>query len=81
MHHIPLSTPSRSGFLKMLFDYARSQHCEQRLLALSWLSFRMAKLGSHWMDFYEISYFMIDRKSAQKIQVSLTSGKNSGYFT
>jgi len=37
--------------------------------------------GSHRTDFYEISYFIIFLKAVQKIQFSLQSGKNNGYFT
>jgi hypothetical protein len=35
----------------------------------------MEKLGSHWMDMYEIWYLKILRKSVEKIQVSLKSGQ------
>jgi hypothetical protein len=42
---------------------------------------RMEQLGSHWTDFHEILYLNIFRKSAEKIQVSLKSDKNNGYFT
>ena len=42
-------------------------------------SVRMEQLGLHWKDFqYVLSIF---RKSDQKIQVSLKSDKNDGYFT
>ena len=41
----------------------------------------MEQLGSHWTDFHEIWYLRFFRKSVQKIQVSLKSGKNKGYFT
>ena len=39
------------------------------------------ELGSHWTDIHEIWYLSIFRKSVRKIQVSLKSDKNSGYFT
>ena len=42
---------------------------------------RMEQLGSHWTDFHEIWYLFILRKIIEKIQVSLKSYKNSGYFT
>ena len=42
---------------------------------------RMEQLGSHWTDFGEILYLRIFRKSFGKIQVSLKSDKNEGYFT
>jgi heme/copper-type cytochrome/quinol oxidase subunit 4 len=38
------------------------------------------QLGSHWMDFHEIWYLSIFQKSFQKIQVSLKSDQNTGYF-
>jgi hypothetical protein len=43
------------------------------------VSVRMEKLGSHWVDFHEIWYAYF-RKSVEKIQVSLKSYKNNGYF-
>jgi hypothetical protein len=44
---------------------------------------RIEKLGSHWKDFHEIWYLSIFRgkKSVEKIQFSLKSDKNNGYFT
>jgi hypothetical protein len=44
------------------------------------LSVRMEQLGSHWTDFYEILCTGIFLKSIEKIQVSLISVKNNGYF-
>jgi hypothetical protein len=49
----------------------------------------MEQLGSHWRilwnlivnGFYEIWYLSIFRKFVDKIQVSLKSDKNNGYFT
>jgi len=60
-----------------------------RILASSWLSVnlsarpsvRMEQLDSHWTDFHEILYLSSFRKSVEKIQVSLKSDKNNGYFT
>jgi hypothetical protein len=43
-------------------------------------SARMEQLGSHWTDFHEIWYLSIFRNSVEKIQVSLKSDKNKGYF-
>jgi len=37
----------------------------------------MEQLGSHWTDIHEILFL----KSPKKIKVSLTSDKNSMYFT
>ena len=45
------------------------------------LSVRMEQLGSHWIDFHEIWYLMISRKSVVKIRVSLKSDKSKGHFT
>jgi hypothetical protein len=41
----------------------------------------MEELDSHWTDFDEIQYFGFFRKSVDKIQLSLKSDKNNGYFT
>jgi len=38
----------------------------------------MEQIGSHWTDFRENSYLSIFRKSFQKIQVLVKSGKNVG---
>jgi hypothetical protein len=59
-----------------------SQNCEKRLLVSSQVcpSVRMEQFISHWTDFHEISYLRILRKSVEKIQVSLKSDKNNGYF-
>jgi hypothetical protein len=44
------------------------------------LSVRM-ELGFHWTDFHETWYLSVFRKSVEKIEVSLKSDKNNGYFT
>ena len=59
---------------------ARSQNCEKRLLA-SCPSVRMEQLGSLWTGFDETWYLRLFRKSVEKIQISLKSDKNNGYFT
>jgi len=41
----------------------------------------MEQLGCHRMDFHEIQYLSTLWKSVKKIQVSLKSDKNNGYFT
>jgi hypothetical protein len=43
-------------------------------------SVRTEQLGSHWADFHKILYLSICRKSVEKIQISLKSNKNDGYF-
>jgi hypothetical protein len=40
------------------FFLARPQNYGMQLLASSCLPYRMEKLGSHWMDFYEILIFV-----------------------
>jgi hypothetical protein len=63
--------------------YTRSQNCEKGLLVASCPSVnpsvRMEQLGSQW--FYETWHMSFFRKSVEKIQVSLKSGKNNEYFT
>jgi hypothetical protein len=44
-------------------------------------SVRMKQLGSHWTDFNKLRYVSVFRYSFKKIQVSLKSDKNNGYFT
>jgi len=39
------------------------------------------ELGSRMMDFHKILYINISRKFVQKIQVSLKTETNNGYFT
>ena len=41
----------------------------------------MEQIGSNWMNFCGIWYLSIFQKSVDKIQVSLKSDKNNGYFT
>ena len=43
-------------------------------------TFYMEQLGSHWTDFHGISYKIL-LNSVKKIQGSLKSDKNNGYFT
>jgi len=38
-------------------------------------------LGSNWTNFHKILYLSIFRNSGEKIQVSLKTDKNKGYFT
>ena len=40
----------------------------------------MEQLGSHWIGFYEILHLSVFQKYVEKIQVSLKSDKNIGYF-
>jgi len=41
----------------------------------------MEQIGCNWKNFHEILNLSILRKSVEKIQVSLKSVKNNGYFT
>jgi hypothetical protein len=41
----------------------------------------MELLGFHWTYFHDMWFFIIFWKSVQKIQISLISDKNNGYFT
>jgi len=43
-------------------------------------SVRIEQLLSHWTNFHQIWYLSIFRKYLEKIQVSLKSDKNNGYF-
>ena len=67
------------------FCRADSQNCEKWLLALSCQSvcpsIHMEQLSFQWMDFHEILYLNIFKKSAMKMQVWLKSDKTNGYFT
>jgi len=41
----------------------------------------MKQLGYHWTDFHEILYLFTFRDNVEKIQVSLKTDNNNGYFT
>jgi len=65
--------------------YARSQNCEKRLSALSCASVRLSVCARGvtrlpLVDFHEIWYLTMFRKSVEKIQFSLKSDKNEGFF-
>jgi hypothetical protein len=68
------------GFCILRLLNVLKQNCDKRLLAASFLSFRMEQLGSHCTDFHEIRYLRIFGKYAEKIQFSLKSDKNNGNF-
>jgi len=65
----------------LLSAFAKLQKATISFVKSIHLSVRMEQLGSQWTDFHEISYLKIFRKTVQKIQVSLKSDKNKGYFT
>ena len=93
VHHSVHKSPPRVPILRQFINdsaiasetfSARSQNCGKRLLALFMSvcpSVRMEKLGCHWTDFQYIWYWSIFRKAVEKIQVSLKSDTNNGYFT
>jgi len=78
---VDMEGPPGEGHSANPHFWARSQICEKRLLASSYLSVRMVLGGSHLTDFHERRYFSMFRKPVEKIQVSLKPGKNNGYFT
>jgi hypothetical protein len=61
----------------LFVGFSRSQNCEKRLLASSWLSIRLSKwnnsavTGRIFMKFDISLFFSIFRKAVEKIQVSL----------
>ena len=67
-----------------LWYLRRVRKIAKRLVASSCLSVRlsvrMVQLGSHSTDFHEILYPSVFRKTIDKIQVSLHSDENNGYF-
>jgi hypothetical protein len=62
-------------------EFAKLRKANNRLINSVRPSVRMEQLGSHWAEFHEILYLGIFPKSVEKIQVSLKSDKNNGYFT
>ena len=71
--------------LTMMFDFlcsfSKFWKATSSLVMSVHPSVRMEQLGCHWRDFHEISCLWIFRKSDEKLQVSLQSDKNNGYFT
>ena len=63
------------------FCQVRWQNCGKWLLTSLCLSVYVEQRGCHWTDFCEIWCLSIFWKSVEKIQVSLKSDKNNGYFT
>ena len=68
-------------FIIRIYHDARSPERQISFVMSVRLSVQIEQLGSHWMDFHEILYLKIFRKSVEKIQVLLKSDKKSGYFT
>jgi len=58
---------------------ARSQNYEKRLLTSSFPPVCLSE-WDNWTELHEIWYLCIFRKYVEKIQVSLKSDKNNGYF-
>jgi len=75
-----------SSYIVTWASLAPSQNCKsgeqlRHVCSSVRLSVHMEQLGSHWKNFHEISYLTIFRKSVQKVQISLKSYNNNGYFT
>jgi hypothetical protein len=75
---VPVACGQRLSFLSA---FAKLRKVTISFVLFVRLSVGMQQLGSHWTDFHEIWYLRIFRKSVEKIQVSLKSNKNKGYFT
>ena len=65
---------------KMHSFHVLSQHFEKRILASSCPSVCTEQHSFHCTDFHKLLFWRIFRKSVEKIQVSLISDKNNGYF-
>jgi len=78
-----ISTPSfcfMPAPLPLLVAFAKFRKALISFVMSVSVSIRMEQLGCHWGVFREIWYLSIFRKSVQKIQVSLKSDNNNGYF-
>ena len=67
--------------LLMLLIFRHVCRIAKSELALSCLCVRMEQLGFHWTDLHEIWYLSIFWNSVEKVQFSLKSDMNNGYFT
>ena len=72
--------PYRTHFNVFLGVFIKLRKATSNLV-MSRLSVRMGQVDSRWTDFCEILYLRGFRKSVEKIQVSLKSDNNNGYFT
>jgi hypothetical protein len=75
----------RIGFISMFARFRKwllsSSHVCVSLCPSAQTPALMEQLDSHWTYFHEMWYFTIFRKSVHKIQISVISYKNNGYFT
>ena len=78
---VPTISPRALKIICMCFRRVRKIEKRDCCLRRVWPSVRMEQLDSNWTDFHEIWYLSIFRESVEKIQVSLKSDKNIGYFT
>jgi hypothetical protein len=81
-----LARPARSRSPRQLSVLFLGAFAKYRNAIISFVmsvrvSVRMEQLGSNWSYFHEIWRLSISPKSVEKIQVSLKSEKNNGYFT
>jgi hypothetical protein len=81
INYLRVSTTNRKHNFRCVRKIAKRDSFHRHVCLSVCSSVRMEQLGSHCTDFDEIGYFSIFRKSGQKIQVSLKSDKNNGYFT
>jgi transketolase C-terminal domain/subunit len=72
---------SDGDFKQILGAFAKLRKVTVSFIVSVGLSVYLEQHGSHWMNFREILYFNIFRKSVDKIQVSLKSDKTDEYFT
>jgi hypothetical protein len=69
-------------FFMIIFRHVRKTTKKAIIIVMSVRpSARMEQLGPHWTEFHEMWYLIIFRKYVEKIQISLKSDKNKGYFT
>ena len=72
-----LATTKTSVFVRRFHKIAKSDYQLRHVC----LSVHKEQLGSHKMDFHEILYVKIFRKSVDKISVLLKYDENNEYFT
>jgi hypothetical protein len=65
---------------QFLGAFAKSRKAITSVVMSVCLSVFMEQLGFHWMDWHEIDFLSIFRKSVEKIQVTLKSDKHSRDF-
>jgi hypothetical protein len=69
--------PHRTCCDDLALSQCKNLYTDVRFVMSVLLSVRMEQLCPHWMDFHEIWYLSIFRKSIKKIRVSLKPDKNN----